>query len=275
MSEEKNTGNTNTEETEKAENEISSEKREEKDKTAETAEETEAAAEAVKEENKEDTEETNTESKEEAEEEKKDEKPMFDFHDPSEQPRELENHGAKHVSKTKGMSLWMVIVLVVGIFALIFVMFKKNGSILVNPDEWSESSWGRRDYIYVNYDSQTQADYGADFTFNAPSEIKGLSTIEYWAVNKYVYDYRYLDSDGNTCIILHKCLRDDLEEADDKEYDQNNKVDIDGITVKEKGSNDLVQSALWEKDGYYYQIITSDSYMLTKDEVAELVPKIF
>ena len=174
----------------------------------------------------------------------------------------------------KGLNIWVVGAILIVCVGILFIVLKKSDSILVDPDEWAEGGWGHRSYIYVELDTASQADKSANFTFHAPEEIKGLTDVEYWIVEDYIYDLRYKDSDGQTSIILHKCEKNDLESADTATYKQINTVEIDGMEVIEKGADDKVTSVLWKKKGFYYQILTNEAYALDADEIPDLIASI-
>lgn len=180
----------------------------------------------------------------------------------------------KKAAPSKGLNLGMVIVIIGVCVAVLFLIFKKSGSILVDPSEWAKGGGGHRSYIYVELDTASQADKAANFTFHAPQEIKGLTDIDYWIVDDYIYDLRYRDSEGQTSIILHKCKKDDLESADTSTYRTINTVDIDGMEVIEKGEDGKVKSVLWKKKSFYYQILTNDAYALDPEEIPDLIAAI-
>lgn len=173
------------------------------------------------------------------------------------------------LSKERGMNIWVAVLIAVIALAAIFMILKKQGSILMDPDEWGNG--GRRSYVYVDFDSQTQADQAAGFTLSAPDSINGFSDKTYAIVEDYISDVMYADEDGKVAVIVHKCRKDDLEEADTNEYRQTNIVDIGGMEVSLKGADDLVQSMMWERDGYYYQVLTASDAMMTEEDMIALL----
>lgn len=191
-------------------------------------------------------------------------------------PSETETVSEKEVKtekvpQKKGVNLWVAGVFILILFAVVFLVLKKSGSILVDPSEWAKGGWGHRSYVYVELDTSSQADKAANFTFHVPDEIDGLTNKEYWIVDNYIYDVRYVDDEGQTSIILHKCQKDDLESADTNSYKSINTVDIDGMEVVEKGQDGKVMSVLWKKKNCYYQILTNEAHMLNPEDIPALV----
>lgn len=177
------------------------------------------------------------------------------------------------LSKDRGMNIWVAALIAVIALAAIFMILKKQGSILMDPDEWGNG--GRRSYVYVDFDSQTQADQAAGFSLSAPESINGFSNKTYAIIEDYISDVMYADEDGKVAVIVHKCRKDDLEEADKNEYRQTNIVEIGGMEVSLKGADDLVQSMMWEKDGYYYQVLTAADARMTEEDMTALLNVIY
>lgn len=178
-------------------------------------------------------------------------------------------------TKTGGVNLGTAIVVIAIAIGVIFFIFIKEGSWIMDPSEWSEYGWAHRSYVYVELESAAQADQSAGFSLSTPEEISGLSHRSYWIIEDYIYDVRYsADEDSASAIVIHKCAKNDLEEADTNEYTQINVVEVDGIEVTEKGSDGLVQSVTWKDNNYYYQILTSEDAMLEPEYAESLIASI-
>ncbi len=191
----------------------------------------------------------------------------------SEVKEEKKEEPKKKVDTSKGMNVWTAVLLGVALIVILAITMGKNGSWITDPDEWGQG--GRRSYIWVEVNTVYQADQGANFTFTFPDEISGYSNQRFWIIENYIYDVWYCDDDGNTAIILHKCKKDDLLEADENTYLQSNIVTVNGIEVNERGSDGMVQSATWSYNGYYYQILTGEENMLEREYVESLISSIF
>lgn len=187
------------------------------------------------------------------------------------EPREFQQNKTI-LSKDKGMNIWVAILIAVIAIAAIFMIFKKQGNILMNPDEWGIG--GRRSYVYVDFQSQTQADQAAGFSLSAPEAINGYSNRTYAIVEDYISDVRYADDEGRVGVIVHKCKKNDLEQADKNEYRQTNILEIDGVEVSLKGADDLVQSMTWAEGGYYYQVLTSENAKMSEEDMTSLLSQI-
>lgn len=176
------------------------------------------------------------------------------------------------VSKDKGMNIWVAVLVVVGCLVIMGMVFSKQGSMLMDPDEWGPG--GKRSYIYVEFDSEFEADHAANFDSTTPDSINGCSNKSYAIIEDYIYDTHFKDSDGNVKVIVHKCKKDSLEEADTNEYKQTNIVNVNGIDVSLKGADDLVQSMTWSDGGYYYQVLTADDAKMSESDMTALVSQI-
>lgn len=176
------------------------------------------------------------------------------------------------VNKDKGMSIWVAILVVAGCLVIMGMIFSRQGSILMDPDEWGPG--GKRSYIYVEFESEFEADHAANFDSTTPDTINGYGDKSYAIIEDYIYDTHFKDEDGNVKIIVHKCKKDSLEEADTNEYKQTNIKDVNGVEVSLKGADDLVQSMTWEKDGYYYQVLTADDAKMSEEDMTALLSQI-
>lgn len=187
------------------------------------------------------------------------------------EPREFQQNKTI-LSRDKGMNMWVAILIAVIAVVTVFMIFRKQGNFLMDPDEWGIG--GPRSYVYVDFQSQTQADQAAGFSLSAPSSINGYSNKTYAIVEDYISDVMYADDGGQVAVIVHKCKKNDLEKADTNKYRQTNIVDIDGMEVSLKGSDDLVQSMTWSDGGFYYQVLTADNAMMSEENMTSLLSQI-
>ena len=176
------------------------------------------------------------------------------------------------VSKDKGMSIWVAILVVIGCVVVMGMVFLRQGSILMDPDEWGPG--GKRSYIYVEFDSKFEADHAANFDSTTPDSINGCSDKSYAIIEDYIYDTHFKDSEGKVKYIVHKCKKDSLEEADTNEYRQTNIKDVNGVEVSLKGADDMVQSMTWASGDYYYQVLTAEDAMLSEADMTALLSQI-
>lgn len=107
---------------------------------------------------------------------------------------------------------------------------------------------------FVDCSSASEAAELAGFEVTFPEAVPGYSHRAYQAVEGQMVQCIY--SEGDQKVLVRKAVDDGSEDisGDYNEYSQVTEAVVRGITVMEKGENDLVHVATWSLDGYLFAI---------------------
>lgn len=168
-----------------------------------------------------------------------------------------------------------LILLLAMVAVVLYMMFGKGNSS--NDDTCTvvpQSPFGQsQQQVWIDLDTKAQNLATAGFDLEVPSEITETYTkVSYRAFTKQINEVTYYEDNGDKVIRIDKAdyCGNDILEINEDSFTSINKIDVDGIEVKERGNGDLYTAISWVKGEYSYGI-TMYNGGITEEKVIEYV----
>lgn len=183
-----------------------------------------------------------------------------------------------NVNKTpQNNNLVKFIFLIVAALVVLYMTFFRNGSSNNGCTVVPQSPFGQsQQQVWVDLDDASKASIIAGFDLVVPSELTETYTnISYRAYTKQINEMIFYDDNGEKVIQIDKADYCGLEilDTDDDAYSSIQKMDVQGIEVKERGNSDGFTAISFVKGDYSYGI-TCFNEGLTEEQVIQYVLEI-
>ena len=158
----------------------------------------------------------------------------------------------KTCSKYRRFPKFVILAATVTVICVVGLRNSQNGIIIPNDDisDRVESIYGRREY-----ESHFQLEEAAGFYVPELRSVpfKILDTL-YAIIGKDLAEIRYIGDKDQDVLIFRKSIGLEENSGDYNYYSMVEDVQIDNITITQKGYEDLIFLAYWFDGKYFYSI---------------------